>query len=217
MHLTFSTTYKGYKMPTHQYDWFGTQSYARVPRSILLDSRLGPRQFKLLCLLCLHAGKDGIVWPGHERLAEMLGHFKKDGTPNKNLVSKLISWAHADKSPGLGLVQLGYVQKLGWIANRETQSYRLLIANVEEKDMNNPTSRKMSDADFAQKRQMKVEALAAAATAKGETTKAQKALVLVYEDDEYSKNEVHNAYLAGELYTLPRTVVEYFGYRYSEE
>ena len=153
-------------MSTHQYDWLGTQPYARVPQSILLDSRLGPRQFKLLCLLCLHAGKDGIVWPGHDRLAEMLGHFKKDGTPNNNLVSKLISWTHADKSPGLGLVQLGYIKKLGWIANRETQSYRLLIANVEAKHMNKPTSRKMSDADFAQKRQAKADALAAAAAAK---------------------------------------------------
>jgi hypothetical protein len=116
----------------------------------------------------------------------------------------------------LGLVQLGYIKKLGWIANRETQSYRLLIANVEEKHMNSPTSRKMSDADFAKKRQAKAETLVAAAAAKEQAATIQKTPVFLFEGDEYSKNEVHNAYLAGEIYTIPRAVVEHFGYRYSE-
>ncbi len=192
-------------------DWIGVQKYARVPESVLLDSRLGPRHFKLLSILALHADKDGIAWPGLERLAEMLGYFKKDGEPDKQIISKLISWKHEEKSPGLGLVELGYIKKLGWIANRETQSYQLLIPNVSETAINNPKSRKLSDVDFSEKQRIKMQGMSKAETKKEEKKSA--AHTFVYGGEKYTKNEVHNAFLAGELEMYPMPVIEYFGYR----
>lgn len=197
-------------------DWLGSQSFARVPESVLLDNRLGIRHLRLLCLLIMHADRHGIAWPGQDRLAEMLGDYNYPGTPeqtpNKNLVSKLISCSNPKAAPGL--VQLGYVKKLGWIANRETQSYQIIIAPVPPEALNTPTSRKMSDAEYKVVREEKSVRLAEEAAVREAAKAAKKwaADVFVFEDETYHRNELHNAMLAGELDTYPLQVVVYFGY-----
>lgn len=199
-------------------NWFGAQSFACVPESVLLDSRLGLRHLRLLCLLILHADKHGIAYPGQDRLAEMMGDYNKPGTPeqtpNTNVISKLISWRNPNTGPGLGLVQLGYVKKLGWIAGRSTQTYRIVIPTLRPEELNRPTSRKMPDAEYAELREKKwqnlTEAYAGREAAKAAKQNAEDAFV--WEGQQYTRNELHNVMLAGGLDTYPLPVVVHFGY-----
>lgn len=130
--------------------WYG-EVFAILPFEAVLDKRLGPCHLKVLLILAKFANKHtGICYPGLESIAEMCGYYTK-GQPDKSRVSRIISNA-SGKGTGPGLEQLGYLQKLGWFANRATQSYRVMSPNLTDENLNLPTNRKLTDEAWAEKR-----------------------------------------------------------------
>ncbi|MGJ7918849.1 hypothetical protein ACI48D_25705 [Massilia sp. LXY-6] len=214
--------------------WFG-QQFAIVPLQALLDKRIGPRQLKLLALLAHHANRDGVdCFPGLERLAEMCGFYSK-GKPHTSLVSALISNPNFDKpskktgkvtkSTGPGLVELGYVEKLGQRGYNKTQSYRLKIADVSTDEVNTFADRKLSDEEYTAKRrtQEKAEFEEFAEALNVEDAEQEKELeaarirrgAFVFRGTEYTRSEVQQAYHDGDWGDIPPTVVDHFRFSYS--
>jgi len=208
-------------------NWFGKQSFAMVPESVLFDKRLGGRHLKLLCMLIKHADKDGTCHPGLDCLAEEMGFFDKNDVPDKNLVTKLISH-NPEKAPGPGLVELGYVKKLGWKMGRKTQTYQLVIPGLTADELNAPTNRKMSDAEFKAKteaekveREEKAFKSAQERAERANQRNAERANrsddeneVIEYQGEKYPYEEVAQARVDGDWGDIPRYVVERCGFKY---
>lgn len=210
--------------------WYG-DVFSIIPFDAVLDKRLKPRHLKVLLILAKHADKfTGIAYPSLDRIAEMCGFYSKD-LPDRALVSRLISNA-SGKGTGPGLVQLGYVQKLGWIANRTSQSYRVQRARVATGDLNQPTDRKISDEEFQEKQDTKKAEQRAKDDADAEAYFAEenvadeeiensakptpkKPAIVVSSNEEYTRDEVRQAYHDGDWGYIPRAVIESFGFSYS--
>jgi hypothetical protein len=213
--------------------WYGNR-FSILPIQAVLDSRLGPRHLKVLLFLAHHANRDGEqVYPGQDRIAEACGWYLK-GKPNHALVSALISNPNWDqpkadggekKDTGPGLVEFGYVQKLGQRGTNKTMLYRLCVPQYKDGDLNALKSRKISNADYAIKRAADEESifaeLAVADNAKADALEkeleaARKARgAFIYRGTEYVRAEVEDAYNMGDWGHLPRQVVEHYGYSWS--
>jgi hypothetical protein len=158
-------------------NWLTKDNYACVPLIALQDARMGPRQLKVLCFLASKArpGTNGKVWPSLAHIAELCGFLTTDKktkvvSPDEALVSKLISnsdYIKTDKDgnvlkskkgeplqkgTGMGLVELGYVVKLGQRGNNQTQLYQLVIPTVGNSDLNVATDRRMPNEEYNAKR-----------------------------------------------------------------
>jgi hypothetical protein len=209
--------------------WFGG-SFSVIPFETVLDKRLKPRQLKVLLILAKHADRSsGIAYPSLDRIAEMCGFFS-NGLPDRALVSRLIS-NESGKGTGLGLVQLGFVKKLGWLANRTSQSYRLQCAHTSADDLNQPTNRQKSDVEVKieleakkERRQEKERAEAEAYFSELEDEKYRDAVIDMpilssmqsrTVDCEYTKDEVQQSFRDGTWGDIPRHIVEHYGFRYS--
>ena len=150
--------------------WY-SKEFAIIPLTALLDKRMGPQHLKVLIALAHHANEHGLqVFPSRERIAEMCDFYLK-GKPNVDHVSALISNPNHSvkdeitgevlltkngkpkKTKGPGLVELGYVEKLGQRGENQTQAYRLMTPKLDAKHQNKVTERKMSNADYKAKRQ----------------------------------------------------------------
>ncbi|MGF6274416.1 hypothetical protein ABIB38_002796 [Massilia sp. UYP11] len=209
--------------------WFGG-SFSVIPFDAVLDKRLKPRQLKVLLILAKHADRSsGIAYPSLDRIAEMCGFFS-NGLPDRALVSRLIS-NESGKGTGPGLVQLGYVKKLGWLANRTSQSYRLQCAHISVDDLNQPTNRQKSEVEAKteleakkERRLAKERADAEAYFSEFEDEKYKDAVIEMpvmnspqsrTVDCEYTKNDVQQAFRDGTWGDIPRHIVEHYGFRYS--
>ena len=160
-------------MNSAKYEAWYSNEFAIVPLTALLDKRMGPRQLKVLIALAHHANRHGLkVFPSRERIAEMCGFYLK-GKPHADLVSVLISNANHSvideetgevkktrtgknkKTTGQGLVELGYVEKLGQRGENQTQAYRLMTPELSIEDKNQVTDRKLSKEEYKAKQQAK--------------------------------------------------------------
>jgi hypothetical protein len=125
----------------------GFAPFARVSPRIVLDPDLRPRQRLVYMILALHSNAQGYgARLAQASIAELCGFFLKSRTtgeysPDYRLVSRLISdekWATRTPCLGPGLVQLGYVQKLGQSGHNHTISYKLVFPPFENNVITRP-------------------------------------------------------------------------------
>jgi len=154
--------------------WY-TDDFAIIPLQAVRDKRMGPRQLQVLIVLASFANRSGNnVFPSRAHIAELCGFFVK-GEPHVQLVSALISnpnYAKPNpktgkvKNTGPGLVELGYVEKIGQRAENETNIYRVKTPDVADEHLNFAKDRKVSNEVWKAKKKADADAIGLAFAAK---------------------------------------------------